>query len=357
VFSPDCPNNFLVQEGYLCFEINVQITVITNDGTVEQDYLDEIEEAIDSGLLEETYSNTNPDSTIQLYAETFPPSLNATSNDVPTVSSAPSFQGSLSVSPAPTPFNSTISPSPTSINLTISPDPTPMNVTETPSPSLSLGNETLDDFFLISPEPTESPTKRTCEDSIESCGLWSEAGECENNSVWMLENCRLSCGVCEVEIVCEDSDNRCSLWATSGECEANPNYMMANCKLSCAICEVDEVGKDDNDQCAGWASIGECESNPTYMLPNCHESCGQCNEENENPLSNTTSLQSGTLEPSNPTTSAALSRPVEDPAEACFDDSEMCKMWSSEGECDLNPTSMLVNCKKSCDVCGIELVI
>jgi hypothetical protein len=175
--------------------------------------------------------------------------------------------------------------------------------------------------------------------------------------VWMLENCRLSCGVCEVEIVCEDSDNRCSLWATSGECEANPNYMMANCKLSCAICEVDEVCKDDNDQCAGWASIGECESNPTYMRPNCRESCGQCNKETENPLSNTTSLPTGTLEPSNPTTSAALSRPVEDPEEACFDDNEMCEMWSSEGECDLNPTFMLVNCKKSCDVCGIELVI
>merc|ERR1719429_375135 len=63
----------------------------------------------------------------------------------------------------------------------------------------------------------------------------------------MLENCRLSCGVCSsppapppspppptpAPAPCTDSNPSCGAWAASGECEANPGYMLDNCCQSC----------------------------------------------------------------------------------------------------------------------------
>ena len=31
-------------------------------------------------------------------------------------------------------------------------------------------------------------------DNITLCEFWTEIGECDNNPVWMLANCELSCG-------------------------------------------------------------------------------------------------------------------------------------------------------------------
>jgi hypothetical protein len=38
----------------------------------------------------------------------------------------------------------------------------------------------------------------------------------------------------------------------------------------------------------------------------------------------------------------------------CSDNNDECATWASQGECDANPKYMLVQCKKSCYVCGDE---
>lgn len=77
-----------------------------------------------------------------------------------------------------------------------------------------------------------------CEDNHENCGFWSSQGECESNSVYMLQQCPLSCGMCSDENKysgmeefiddadeeedddepCEDLHVMCSIWAEEGVC-------------------------------------------------------------------------------------------------------------------------------------------
>eukprot|EP00058_Branchiostoma_floridae_P022713 XP_002608203.1 hypothetical protein BRAFLDRAFT_90357 [Branchiostoma floridae] len=48
----------------------------------------------------------------------------------------------------------------------------------------------------------------------------------------------------EAESVCEDAHASCANWASTGECDANPNYMLNQCQLSCGVCQ----GPGDIDQ-------------------------------------------------------------------------------------------------------------
>ncbi|XP_035673696.1 uncharacterized protein LOC118414053 [Branchiostoma floridae] len=48
----------------------------------------------------------------------------------------------------------------------------------------------------------------------------------------------------EAESVCEDAHEFCVNWASTGECDANPNYMLNQCQLSCGVCQ----GPGDIDQ-------------------------------------------------------------------------------------------------------------
>eukprot|EP00934_Nitzschia_sp_Nitz4_P008818 Nitzschia sp. Nitz4//scaffold47_size129522//19136//20601//NITZ4_003538-RA/size129522-snap-gene-0.181-mRNA-1//1//CDS//3329552761//8808//frame0 len=40
---------------------------------------------------------------------------------------------------------------------------------------------------------------------------------------------------------------------------------------------------------------------------------------------------------------------------ACVDNNDSCKSWATQGECDANPNYMLVQCMKSCFVCGEDV--
>jgi len=40
----------------------------------------------------------------------------------------------------------------------------------------------------------------------------------------------------------------------------------------------------------------------------------------------------------------------------CVDNHEDCEYWAGIGECDKNPDYMLINCKKSCEVCRGESI-
>ena len=78
---------------------------------------------------------------------------------------------------------------------------------------------------------------RTCTDSRTECKRWARDGECENNPIYMTENCRASCLECQSHD-CFDQREECESWADAGECAKNSDFMMEVCKYSCAVCNV-----------------------------------------------------------------------------------------------------------------------
>merc|ERR1719394_1002456 len=147
-----------------------------------------------------------------------------------------------------------------------------------------------------SPQPQPTPSPGPCSDDNQNCGNWAASGQCQANPAYMLENCRLSCGVCSPPTQapapptqapapptpCTDENQNCGIWAASGQCEANPAYMLVNCALSCGVCSPPTQAPapppctDENQNCGNWAASGQCEANPAYMLVNCALSCGAC---------------------------------------------------------------------------------
>jgi hypothetical protein len=378
----------------------MDITVVTGDGMVTRQFTEEMEKAMRDGRLEEAYSRSNTDSTILLFADEIPSSLNMTASPslvgsiVPTITPTAAFTPTNlrgSESPSHTPLNSTLSPSPTSFNESISPSP---SFSISPAPT-SL-NDTFDDDLseapssatfneTISPVPTESPSE-TCIDANDSCSIWKNAGECTNNPVYMLENCKLSCNVCSENVTCEDSDDRCDLWAKAGECENNPNYMFLNCKQACGQCAGVNGCTDVKPQCSSWAAVGECDSNPQYMLGNCPKSCGECIDETDAPIATQPPLVcldlndscekwaiEGDCEANSDfmiencpvACNACLSVPVNmtsapstsNSSTSCVDDDASCEKWASEGQCTSNSTYMLLACRQACAVCSEEVAI
>ena len=45
-------------------------------------------------------------------------------------------------------------------------------------------------------------------------------------------------------VECKDKKEECELWKKQGECEKNTEYMIENCKLMCGMCATGKVGRD-----------------------------------------------------------------------------------------------------------------
>jgi hypothetical protein len=67
----------------------------------------------------------------------------------------------------------------------------------------------------------------------DECIGWANAGECKNNSEYMLKYCPQACGQCGE---CKDTNPNCDEWATQGECDNNHAYMLQNCQTACNYC-------------------------------------------------------------------------------------------------------------------------
>uniref|UniRef100_A0A7R9ZUD1 ShKT domain-containing protein n=1 Tax=Pseudo-nitzschia arenysensis TaxID=697910 RepID=A0A7R9ZUD1_9STRA len=250
--------------------------------------------------------------------------------------------------------------------------------TESPTPAVNVPSDPN------APAPTVAPA--ACTDSNSECSSWASNGQCSKNPGWMLANCALSCNVCEsnpTAPTCVDSDNRCVEWAASDECLKNPVWMSNNCKLSCGICQNDddaneddasdngdETGednetesdslietppplcRDNNDRCGEWAGTGECSSNPSWMLENCKLSCNVC-----------TATTERSIQPTSSTETSEMREECVDLREGCHQSATSgdcfvtkCEFWAQEGECEANPSFMIVNCAKSCGKCEELLV-
>ena len=63
---------------------------------------------------------------------------------------------------------------------------------------------------------------------------------------------------------CEDIHPKCEDWADKGECVRNPNYMLNYCRISCGICEGESTFERclplrilDGMECRVWCRVGE----------------------------------------------------------------------------------------------------
>ena len=102
--------------------------------------------------------------------------------------------------------------------------------------------------------PTKRPTREptfldpSCMDVVRDCGFWASDGQCEENPIYMADNCARACKFCEpiettpapstfVDSSCIDEVRDCGFWASDGQCEENPVYMADNCARACKFCE------------------------------------------------------------------------------------------------------------------------
>lgn len=107
--------------------------------------------------------------------------------------------------------------------------------------------------------------------------MWSAAGECDKNPVYMLRECMVSCNQCPswqlpdanstelkqrhnmtLSHKCSDNEERCGMWASAGECEKNPIYMLRECMVSCNQCtpSSSDSSGGSGDADAGGSSSG-----------------------------------------------------------------------------------------------------
>ncbi|KAF6036085.1 MEP1B [Bugula neritina] len=142
---------------------------------------------------------------------------------------------------------------------------------------------------------------------------------------------------------CQDEDDSCTAWAKAGYCRTAKHmwYTSVKCKYSCKFCnEVTEPPtqataspncEDLHSSCPGWAASGLCglAKYDYYLVPNCRKSCGRCG------AATTPTTQK-------PTTTEAIA--------GCTDNHPTCSGWAEAGLC--SQTYMLLNCKRSCSLCG-----
>ena len=92
-------------------------------------------------------------------------------------------------------------------------------------------------------------------DGNTECASWQAMGQCTANPAFMLQQCRLSCGVCtetaesdaSTSCVNASPDSDCEYWSTVGECTKNPTFMNKACARSCGICKPPAIHDDDDD--------------------------------------------------------------------------------------------------------------
>lgn len=213
------------------------------------------------------------------------------------------------------------------------------------------------------------PSPKRCRDNHDRCNEWAERGECENNELYMLKNCKRSCGVCRRSVPCADEHERCGLWADFGECDANPKYMRKRCKKSCGVClrgerELSVLCVDGHEKCEMWAEAGECVANPTYMLPNCAKSCLECAPDEldmgeaqrlhlDDLVEETREIIDGTESYIRDVVFGDTAKYDREVRKECKNRNQDCSYWAAQGECEANPKYMKLHCAPACRTCEV----
>jgi hypothetical protein len=123
---------------------------------------------------------------------------------------------------------------------------------------------------------------------------------------------------------CRDEEELCSFWAGEGECDNNPIYMLKVCAKSCDSCKMN-AGK--NGYGAAYGVPQECEGEHAVDLIRAVSKMDKyMNEE--------------------------VSKPEYDSVRSeCKNRHKLCLFWAHIGECEANPSFMLLQCAPACQTC------
>lgn len=128
-----------------------------------------------------------------------------------------------------------------------------------------------------------------------------------------------------VDSNCRDEDELCAFWAQEGECQNNPGYMLTSCAKSCNTCKVVVAPKEGYGSAYGVAQ--ECEGDDQLELVQAVERMDKYMSEE-------------------------VSKPEYDKVRSeCKNRNKLCVFWAHIGECEANPSFMLIQCAPACQTC------
>ena len=166
--------------------------------------------------------------------------------------------------------------------------------------------------------------RQPCIDTLNSCRMWAEKGECHSDNVaFMLKRCAYSCGACGP---CVDDEDECFEWAQSGECGVNPQYMLRFCRKSCSMCEVPPTHEDFGEE---QVHDGEQAEEVQKALTDMYLYFKNHREDPNTPISTHILLDN------------------------CSNRHSNCAFWKVLGECDVNPGYMKIHCAAACQTCDL----
>ena len=123
---------------------------------------------------------------------------------------------------------------------------------------------------------------------------------------------------------------------------------------------------DTDDRCSSWSDVGECDANAAFMRMACPQSCGLCNDDNngEMPLGADYGVPQLAEGQRAEETRALIAKAdeymrsrvfVEDEFRSvrsdCKNRDPLCSFWAVEGECEANPSYMIIQCAPACQSC------
>ena len=126
------------------------------------------------------------------------------------------------------------------------------------------------------------------------------------------------------DLNCVDEDRRCEFWAREGECQKNPNYMLTGCRKSCNSCGLE----------------AERIERPAYG-----EAQDVSGEHRAELVERVKKIDIYMTE-------VVSSKEYDKVRSECKNRHELCVLWAFLGECEANPSYMLLNCAPSCETCN-----
>jgi ShK domain-like. len=126
------------------------------------------------------------------------------------------------------------------------------------------------------------------------------------------------------DVECRDEEELCSFWAREGECQNNPVYMLKSCAKSCDSCK---LNSDKQGFGSAYGVAQECEGDQALELIRAVEKMDRYMSEE-------------------------VSKPEYDSVRSeCKNRHELCVFWAHIGECEANPSFMLLQCAPACETC------